>query len=424
VSPDIAHGANKDEATSAFTGAVMQDAGLVLDVLLRIMEGTRGCKSQGAVQKEGPPHMRGFDGRSLQTSTTNTTVIKVPSIRQLTRSVNQIVTMVNTNNRNAKNLQRDSSWLRDILTRTNRVVNGTDISIVIGVQSLVNTLTLIEQEVQQVANEVGRLQQTVTSSSVTLNTVSSNVTRHVNMISELQATMNALESTIVNVTTSLSSLTDSVDSKTTTIVQLRTEASQNAASTTALVTAAASALSKANAQQAPIQVAANKLQCVDASKSDEDDIYFVGCNVNIVNGAGGTAVTNGLGNLIIGSNEDGCNGAGCARTGSHNLVLGTYNSYTSHSGIVAGSENIITKPFASVTAGRQNEATGDFAVVSGGTSNKASGALSSVSGGLSGEALGYGSSVAGGYLNVAQAAYSTVKGGKTRVASVARAVVP
>src|SRR5262245_38588527 len=45
-----------------------------------------------------------------------------------------------------------------------------------------------------------------------------------------------------------------------------------------------------------------KLGCM--SKTD-NDVYFTGCNVHIVSGSGSTeGAVNGLGNLIIGYNED------------------------------------------------------------------------------------------------------------------------
>src|SRR5687767_725294 len=53
-----------------------------------------------------------------------------------------------------------------------------------------------------------------------------------------------------------------------------------------------------------------------------DDVFFEGCNVHIRSGSGATnAAVNGLGNLIIGYNEDTISPFPPAqRTGSHNLV--------------------------------------------------------------------------------------------------------
>ena len=63
------------------------------------------------------------------------------------------------------------------------------------------------------------------------------------------------------------------------------------------------------------------------------EMYITRANLHIVNGlsGGGTATTNGLGNLIIGYNElRPLNSNGTdpnARTGSHNLVLGYRSNY-------------------------------------------------------------------------------------------------
>src|SRR5262249_18475326 len=62
-------------------------------------------------------------------------------------------------------------------------------------------------------------------------------------------------------------------------------------------------------------------------------MYITGANLFIRNGTGATNMTNGLGNLTIGYNElRPLNPGGAdpnARTGSHNLVVGTGNNYSS-----------------------------------------------------------------------------------------------
>ena len=105
--------------------------------------------------------------------------------------------------------------------------------------------------------------------------------------------------------------------------------------------------------------------------------WFSGTNVQVVNGMGGTHLINGLGNLIVGYNQ-----GGGQRGGSHNIVLGALNEYTSYSGIVGGVQNRISGSFASVIGGQQNTASANTAVVTGGGSNRASHGLSVVSGGL------------------------------------------
>jgi hypothetical protein len=94
-----------------------------------------------------------------------------------------------------------------------------------------------------------------------------------------------------------------------------------------------------------------------------NEIVIKGANLNIVNGLSQTATTNGLGNIILGYNEA---GPGTERSGSHNVVLGTQNGYSSYAGIVAGAGNRVSAAFASVLAGMNNSAEADHATVAGG----------------------------------------------------------
>jgi len=143
---------------------------------------------------------------------------------------------------------------------------------------------------------------------------------------------------------------------------------------------------------------------------------FTGANVYIQNGLGATngnpkdgfnpkaAVTNSLGNLIIGYNVEG------GGTGSHNLILGDFNNYTSYGGMVAGFNNTISGDYATVTGGAQNHASGSMSSVSGGLSNQATGVQSWATGGQN-LASGDVSTVGGGVNNVASGYVSTVSGG-------------
>ena len=115
-------------------------------------------------------------------------------------------------------------------------------------------------------------------------------------------------------------------------------------------------------------------------------VRLTGVNLQIVNGTNSTESINGAGNLIVGydeantnarivcsiatdangnslTNEANCLAAGGTvavpqKTGSHNLVMGSQNSYSSAGGIVAGNGNFITALYASNLGG-----TGNFAAV-------------------------------------------------------------
>ena len=163
-------------------------------------------------------------------------------------------------------------------------------------------------------------------------------------------------------------------------------------------------------------------------------VIFYGANVHIVSGSGHTVDTTGLGNLVIGYDEDSNNAAiiDGNRTGSHNLVVGPQHMFTASAGIVAGTMNFTSSDFATVTGGQCNAAGGtafpsgvcfltasasDAASVSGGLFNKASGGLSSVGGGAVNTASGPRSSVSGGFSNTASGPESSVSGGDSNKAS-------
>jgi len=156
-----------------------------------------------------------------------------------------------------------------------------------------------------------------------------------------------------------------------------------------------------------------KLACMT---KDGDEVVFEKCNIHIRSGSGQTdGEVNSLGNVIIGYNE--APSEHIKRTGSHNLVLGPDHAYTSFGGLVAGRENTISAPYASVSGGRLNTASGTAASVSGGSVNTASQDYASVSGGKSNEAKGLAASVSGGISNMAQGEYTSVSGGSDNIAS-------
>lgn len=98
-------------------------------------------------------------------------------------------------------------------------------------------------------------------------------------------------------------------------------------------------------------------------------VVFHHVNVHVQSGADTTAdTTSGLGNLIIGYNE--ANPAQ-VRTGSHNLVGGSQNGFSSYGGLVFGFGNKITGTYASVAGGESNTASGISSTVLGGRTRSA-----------------------------------------------------
>jgi hypothetical protein len=143
-------------------------------------------------------------------------------------------------------------------------------------------------------------------------------------------------------------------------------------------------------------------------------VRFSGVNVQVVSGSGATGgVINGTGNLIVGYNEN----VADSRTGSHNLVVGPFHTYTSSGGLIAGANNTVSGNSSSVAGGNVNTASGTYSSVSGGASNIASGAYSSVSGGYQNTASDFFTSVSGGKENTASGSTSSVSGGLQNTAS-------
>ena len=146
---------------------------------------------------------------------------------------------------------------------------------------------------------------------------------------------------------------------------------------------------------------------VDATTDPARPVVTVsGANLQVVNGLGSTPTVNGVGNLIVGYDENmfflctvaengpevydeiGCAniggfplGVSALKTGSHNLVVGDRHTYTSFAGIVGGTANFINGKGASITGGHYSTANGHWSHISGGELNIAEGSRSSISGG-------------------------------------------
>jgi len=149
------------------------------------------------------------------------------------------------------------------------------------------------------------------------------------------------------------------------------------------------------------------------------NIIFSGANIHIVSGSGATLDSTGLGNLVIGYDDDSLDPAtiDAGRGGSHNLIVGDDNTFTSGGGLVAGFLNGIGSEYASVSGGQANTASARYSSISGGEGNTASGEGASVSGGDSNVASGLEASVVGGDTNLASGNLASVSGGQFNTAS-------
>lgn len=228
----------------------------------------------------------------------------------------------------------------------------------------------------------------------------------------------------------LTAITDRLDTLETQVADLQTENTSLRSDLTSVEADNAALESRVS----DLETDVGGLQAKLANVSVEEDaaghptVRFSGVNLQIVDGTGDTQcntsgfeLCNGLGNLIIGYNED--PGDDARRIGTHNLALGFDNDYTGFSGIVAGTRNSISAAYASVTGGEDNSARGFASSVSGGDGNTAGAHFSSVSGGRFNTASGVASSVSGGRDNTASGGYSSVSGGGTNDASGLRSSV-
>ena len=162
-------------------------------------------------------------------------------------------------------------------------------------------------------------------------------------------------------------------------------------------------------------------------------IVITGANLQVVSGGDSTnAAINGLGNVIIGYNEDEnydstSAGSGTTsptpdtKTGSHNLIVGAGHTYSSFGGIVAGYDNNITAESASVTGGLRNTVSGKYSIVTGGDLNTAEGSYNTILGGFSNNTKSLGNTILGGHSNTIQASslMSTISGGYANISEYA-----
>jgi hypothetical protein len=111
------------------------------------------------------------------------------------------------------------------------------------------------------------------------------------------------------------------------------------------------------------------------------NLIFRGVNVHVQSGSGATIdAATGLGNVIIGYNETDP-AVGLPRNGSHNLVGGQMNSFSSSGGVVFGVRNAIRGQYAAILSGERNVASGVTSSILGGGQNNASGQYSTILGG-------------------------------------------
>ena len=202
-------------------------------------------------------------------------------------------------------------------------------------------LTTAEGTISNHSSQITSLQGSVSNNSSAINTNSSNISTNSSNISSLQ-------SSVSTNTSDISSNASSISSNTGAISTLQTSVGNNTSDISSLQTKTASmSATTINGQSA---------------------VTFDGVNVHVRNGTGSTDGTvNGTGNLIVGYDES---NSSTTKNGSHNIVLGERNSYTSYSGFVGGEDNTISAGGASVFTGTEGIADGANSAVIGGRLNE------------------------------------------------------
>jgi hypothetical protein len=146
------------------------------------------------------------------------------------------------------------------------------------------------------------------------------------------------------------------------------------------------------------------------------NVVFQGVNLHVRSSASEDD-TSGLGNLIVGWDNDPPVPLSGYRSGSNNLVCGDLNSFLNNGSFLAGQDNVCREEYASVSGGYNNTASGVVASVSGGDNNIASGLMTSISGGAFNHATINLASVSGGFNNTASGLEASVSGGRYNTAS-------
>jgi hypothetical protein len=163
------------------------------------------------------------------------------------------------------------------------------------------------------------------------------------------------------------------------------------------------------ALEAKIAVLEAKLQYVTVSGTE---MYITGANLNIRSGSGWTGGTNGKGNLVMGYNEGAVDNT---RTGSHNIVVGGYNTYASYGAMISGDYNQAWGPFASMISSNNVLATVDSQYSGSLASDNCSmaSAFDSMMGSINCDTTGSYGSIIGGSSNKIFGSYSVLVSGQS-----------
>jgi FtsZ-binding cell division protein ZapB len=299
---------------------------------------------------------------------------------------------------------------------------------VTALQTQVNTqqgqITTLQSQVSSLQTSNTTLQSQVSSLQTSNTTLQSEV-------SGLQASNTTLQSQVSGLQTSNTTLQSQVSGLQTSNTTLQSQVSSLQTSNTALQSEVSGLQNQLTTAQPVLALA--PFVSVDPNPENGvagPNIKFTGANIHILSGSNATddnlstgGSLTGLGNLIIGYDENPPSTPTGYRGGSHNLVIGQFHTFTSDAfgGFVAGSQNTIYFRSSSVLGGSNNSAGGGS--VLGGSFNDAESG-STVGGGFSNNAFGGDCSICGGRNNTALASTAVVIGGENIRTTVNNSIVP
>jgi hypothetical protein len=231
--------------------------------------------------------------------------------------------------------------------------------------------------------------------------------------------IDTLEFDLTMVSDTANSNSTSIDTNTSDITSNTVVGSSNSSDVSALQAADDDIWLSLDDLETSRETADNFLNFVTVSSTG--NIVFEDTNLIVRNNSGSTdGDTDGKGNIIIGYNEIDDDSA---RSGSHNLVLGVANSYSSHSGIIAGYDNVQLAEYSSILGGTQNTTTAERSVIAAGQSNVTAGPDSVVIAGHSNHAEGQGSVAVAGLSNFSSGLFTAIVSGTANDATAPYAAV-
>jgi hypothetical protein len=143
------------------------------------------------------------------------------------------------------------------------------------------------------------------------------------------------------------------------------------------------------------------------------DVVFSDTNLVVTNGSGSTQSTNGKGNLIMGYNAY----TDEERTGSHNIIVGDNNTFTSTASLIVGDDHSLAGHGSAIIGGELNLLSGDASVIIGGYTTDIAANLATALGGAHNTVTGTYATAIGGYSNTASGDFSTAGPGRENTAS-------